>query len=493
MSMEIGNWLFVNRYSIDEVYANVDYTNRFIFQEDALDAGECMMSTSIFIYRIDDIINIIIMHSPTGITSKYYCQNYLDVSDISQLSNIVYDTFDKLHILENTIHFDYVQHICTTEHDTLEMYQLKNNTLESLVQKYVMKPVQMECEGEGEHYFIFKNIFPTHLGNYIIFNNIRTMSTIQLKFTDIYNWYNNNQTNPLYFSPCTTIQYRYIINVNNSWKLSTNIGNVSLAFDYINNEYLNSLKNIFGSISNKGIYLQLMPNDIYFVVPTLKSPFIFGDHYRIHHINSYNPDWNRTLSMVNVIDIHRTVLSNKNAKHDPKCVFNNEIHVPIISNKLNLDTLVCHNKKPGTGFSIFKNIFENVSEKQLVEKILTLPYEQDIQIKTKAANTIIHAWKNFKAKGGSIVKYGKRGGIYMNNKIQSKEWEDYESKFDSDIIDYVYVNIIEEKGLWFYTINIYSKYGQFSFVTSYGELSNLFIIERLNNLDISNIQWLSQV
>ena len=474
--MQFGNWLHLFRHSVNAIYKAADFSERYIFGKNGLDAGECLMSSEVLLYKSSDpiYINVLFMHSPDAYWPRYHFIRTIGVEELEYVIELVYDFFDKLHNLPNTIHYDYVMHAHLNDEDSHFL---------SPFSRYMWLPLMNEYL-EKEFYVMRRfDKLPFYIGEYKdLLSNIITMTSINVTFNSLYNWYNTNQSNASFFTPSQTVQYRYFINVNGSWQMSKNIGKTSSYFHYVNTpRNIKGLANIFGQLTHNGMYLQVLPNDVYFVVPKMLANIVYGDHYRLHHISSFAPDWNKTLTINNTIDIHRTFFDYRRSIHEPKCVFGNGINVPLKSYNLDWTSVMCHNKKPGTGYDLFGNLFQNLSEKSILETILSVPFNEDVR-KIKAANTIAKAWREYKARGGRIVHYGKRSGLKIDNKYVKNtilEFHSTQKKIES-----AYVIMILHNSVWHYTFNLYGISDTYSFTKTYNNLDEEFMIREMNNYKI---------
>ena len=308
------------------------------------------------------------------------------------------------------------------------------------------------------------------LNNVILFNipsiYITNMS-IQINYNDIYNWYITNKTDSKYFTPNQNVQYLYVfLNKNTKrWTLSLNPGQVSLEFNYVNDKYGNTLQSLF---SGRKMYLQINPNDLYFVVPKLLNGKLFGDHYRIHLIQNYKPDWDASgqISYNDVIDIHRTNFYYNygyyKSNHNPKCVFDNNTLLFIKNEKLEFDNIKCFNKR-STDNDIYKTTFTDGNERDLVEDILQLSYKEILIKKHLAAMVIQRQWSKYlqDKKKRETIQIGQRGELYIFNNNNTKKYLD---KIELDLnmpinADYMHIICLKNNNEWNYNYMIYDEKG----------------------------------
>jgi hypothetical protein len=187
------------------------------------------------------------------------------------------------------------------------------------------------------------------------------------------------------------------------------------------------------------MHLQVTPNDVYFVVPKKIGNYVFGDHYRLHHVSQMVPPYDRAKTYTNLIDIHRTnmfydsVNAEYKPKHEPKCMFHNGSRVPIINNNLNFDSLVCFNKVQ-RGNHYMNRVFNDKTEYELVSKLLQMSFDDNINKRKAAANKIKLAFKARFKRGG--------GRKYLNIDPHDK-------------IDYIHILYIRERPIWHITVLAY--------------------------------------
>jgi hypothetical protein len=197
------------------------------------------------------------------------------------------------------------------------------------------------------------------------------------------------------------------------------------------------------------------------VVPKILDNKLFGDHYRVHLIPQFTPDWNISGTIYHdMIDIHRTNFYRQQrvykSNHNPKCVFKNNTLL-FMKNKEGLDfsNIDCFNKRL-TGHHKFDYTFTENDEKKLIKDILELPYKAEMIKKHQAATVIQRAWLNHKQ-----IHFGQRGGLYFKNSHGKKQ---YVQKSDKEVrihmpqeATYMHVICVKNENLeWNYTFYIYN-------------------------------------
>ncbi len=362
-------------------------------------------------------------------------------------------------VIENN-DLDFIKHIFNILHDP----NIKNTKYYDMIE---MNDVNyMTKEWKIYHDALSDTI---ELNNVILFNIpsiYKTNMSMQISYNDIYNWYSTNKTDLQYFTQNQNVQYLYVfLNKNTKrWTLSLNPGLVSLEFKYINDKHSNILQSLF---SGKKMYLQINPNDLYFVVPKLLNGKLFGDHYRIHLIQNYKPDCNASGQILynDVIDIHRTNFYYNNgyykSNHNPKCVFENNTLLFIKNEKLEFDNIKCFNKRP-TGNDIYKTTFTDLKERDLIEDILQLPYKEIIK-KHLAAMIIQRQWSKYleEKKKRESIQVGQRGGLYT---VKNNNTKKYFDKIELDLnmplnADYMHIICLKNNNDWNYNYMIYDEIG----------------------------------
>jgi hypothetical protein len=290
-----------------------------------------------------------------------------------------------------------------------------------------------------------------------IFSNSLTNMSISLSYSEIYKWYNTNQH---LFTPTTTIQYLYVFHnpVTHHYLLSPNLGSVSLEFDTINTKYANVLQDLFGGTK---MYIQVAPNDLYFVVPKTLNKRIFGDHYRVHVIQNYTPDWSLDNHVYkNMIDVHRTNFykhgNGYRSHHNPKCIFKDKTLLFENNNQgLEFSNIECFNKRL-TGNHTFNRTFTNPQERELIKNVFEFPYKSEMLKRHKAAKTIQRAW----LKHTGRVQIGQRGGHFVMDDDKKKYIRG--SIVDINVpsgVEYIHVICCKNGSEWDYSFMVYGKKG----------------------------------
>ena len=255
----------------------------------------------------------------------------------------------------------------------------------------------------GHNQWDFQRYMYIDIGRKYVINQY--MAGVVLDYLALHSWYSSAT-----FTTTRSIQYRYFVKSGSIYVPNlAKMGNVSIEFDPINNKHGSSLNRIFGTTLNNKMYVQVMPNDLYFVVPTVdpNTKATLGSHYSLHNIKNYSPDYNRTLVYNDTIDIHKTTYDDRSTtiSHGPKCVIHNGMQVLMKSDGLKLDNAVCLNKRTGA-YCFYKANFQDTAERDLVSDILSMPYQQKIASANKAATKIARAYRAHKARSAKTLSGG---------------------------------------------------------------------------------------
>lgn len=468
-------WFNITRYYVGSEYKErieefMKEDKHIFYSEYALSSTDCLEFIDILIYK-EDVINIVVRFNCIDSTKTY--ADYTNDASYFVLNDVIFETipdlileiFDNVHNkslvdimikqehgFTGVIHYDYIKYMVYDDEGFSALYYPEFNKKDLLenIKFHINHEYYESCFNNKESCINLD----MKLINYI--SNIK-MSDINLDFQTIYDWYNNNQLNPIYFTGITIgVQYRYIIRKNGLWNVSNNIGNASIKIKKYNN-----------------MYLQITPKDIYIIFPQRQGYKIVGNHYRLHHLVNYS-------TYNDIIDYHRTAFDTGlaiHAKHD-LCMFHNKSTVPVINNQISMNEIICLNKQQHTPFKFFKNIFDKKINQEMTY-FINLPYESEIKKRINAANTIKSAWKSYKS-----ITFGKRGGYYdsINKSYIKKEYEEYailnKHKNVSQIHAIIIYNDISE--MWDYTITYYIEEEPNMFIFSNKELNNKLIIENMN-------------
>lgn len=370
----------IERYWIPADYDLQAIDNIIFYRDDHIEYEECKEFIKLCIDVIQrDLISIHVIYDKQFIKPKYYTTLYCKNDDLTSVIDTILSyrqtNLHDLQHVDNTI-ISSGQIFSHYSHDLL-WHIFHDNT-----------PITPDL--------ILENIF----------DHIKTMTTVQIDFSSMYNWFKNYMSSlPI----CTSVGYYYIYNDNQKKKymVSSKPTCVTAKMQSIGKKH--QLSKWFDGGTE--MYIQCTPRDVYFVVPKQIGNQLFGDHYRIHNISQYSPDYDKSTIFNDVIDIHRTnnvydAFSRKYySKHDPKCVFHNGTNAPIIDNDIHLDNLTCFNKRQ-TGYHYLGKAFTDKSEYKLISELIKMPFQHELHVKKSAANRIKKAIKkHIPQKAGSRKKY----------------------------------------------------------------------------------------
>lgn len=263
-----------------------------------------------------------------------------------------------------------------------------------------------------------------------IFDNINKMSSIPIDFATAHAWYNNYMAS---LQPTNAVGYYYVyLDAKRRYRVSSKTSCITKKM-----QIKQDLRPYFDGGTD--MYLQVTATDVYFVVPKKIGNYVFGDHYRMHHVSQMVPPYDTKKTYSNLIDFHRTnILSDTTGyktRHDPKCMFHNGSQAPIINNALNFDSIVCFNKVQ-KGSHYMNRVINDREEYDLVSTLLQKPFEDELDKRKKAANKIKKAWSQ---RGGS--------NRYLNIEIDEN-------------IDRIHVVYVRHRPNWHVSAFVYNKSGE---------------------------------
>lgn len=391
-----------------------------VIEEDAPESMRLRYMHTVFYTEGDSILMLFTIGKGNEDPSQYTCAEFPNVRAASAALLELYEqhgiespeTLDKVYMnyIENGNQMCY----STPDYQQYDLGNLEDDMYKSLF-CYDIWPML------GQEVYDFQNYgyVPAAVGSEYLSNQYMSAS---IEYNTVYSWYANNG-----FTPCNTIQYRYFARSGNSFKPLPKTGYVSFEFDTINAKYGNVLKKPFKNPYTNKMYVQVLPNDIYFVVPTIDAMTngIMGSHYSFHNIQAFSPDYDPNTVYRDTIDVHKTVYDDHGSriKHDPKCVFHNKSQVPIKSDGLKLDNLVCLNKKGA--HKHFHSNFTDTTERDMLRDIVSLPYSGAVTAAKKAAaSKIASAYQAFKQRGGGMALGLPENvqGVYVVLVRKGNEW-----------------------------------------------------------------------
>ena len=337
----------IERYWIPAEYDLEAMDNIIFYRDDHVEYDECKEFLKLCIDVIQrDLISIHVIYDTQFLNPRYYTTLYCKKDDLTS-------TIDKILSHRQTNLLD-LQHVDNTIISSGQIFSHYSHDL---------------------LWHIFHDNTPISpdliLGN--IFDDIKTMTTIQIDFSSMHNWFKHYM---LSLPVCASVGYYYIYNDQQKKKymISSKPTCVTAKMQHIGKKH--NLSKWFDGGTE--MYIQCTPRDIYFVVPKQIGNLMFGDHYRIQNISQYSPDYDKSKIFNNVIDVHRTNniydVSNRtyHSKHDSKCVFHNGTNAPIVDNDIYLDNLTCYH--------YLGKAFTDQNEYKLISELLKMPYQHELKV-----------------------------------------------------------------------------------------------------------------